>query len=448
MNRMARHTESPKAGLESRPEKPLEIWGGVEYTCNRVHDRYFDQMGMSGHIDRLGDFSQIAELGIKVLRRGLLWEHYERDKSWNRFDACMKKMTETGIQPIVGLLHHGSGPEHTSLRDEAFPKKFAAYAGAVAARYPWVSQYTPVNEPHTTARFSGMYGIWYPHHLSRGSYLRALLLQVKATVLGMEAIREVRSDALLVQTEDLGRIRGTRELSSQCELLNERRWLVFDLLCGRVGRHHPVFPYLLENGIADREILWFRDNPSPPDVIGVNYYLTSDRYLDHRVDLFPVDRRSADGNFIDIEAVRVCPDGICGFESVVREGWDRFHLPLAITEVHLGGEVCEQIRWAVEAWHAALKVRSEGANCVAITFWAMLGSFFWDALVTRDNGHYQPGVFDVRSGIPCATELAEVVRQLTRGEEPRHPALNRLGWWRSPDRICFNPEQGAVNAAA
>jgi beta-glucosidase/6-phospho-beta-glucosidase/beta-galactosidase len=426
---------------------PLEIWGGVEYTYNRVHDQYFDQLALCGHADRLDDFDLFAELGIKKLRRGLLWEHYDRDQSWNQADACMERMFGVGIRPIVGLVHHGSGPPHTDLTDHSFPERLAAYAAAVAARYPSVDMYTPVNEPHTTARFSCLYGIWHPHRMRRTSYLRALLIQTKATVLCMKAIREVRSDALLIQTEDIGKACGTRELSSWCDLLNERRWLPIDLLCGRVEPGHSMFNYLIENGIAEREVLWFRDNPCAPDVIGINYYLTSDRYLDHRLELFPDDRRSAEGNFVDIEAVRIWPDGIAGFDRLLLEGWDRFHLPLAITEVHLGGEVDEQIRWAAEAWYAAQYARAKGATCVAITFWAMLGSFFWDTLVTRDNGHYQPGVFDIRGGTPSPTELAELVRQLSDGQKPAHPCLERPGWWRFPNRICFNLEERRAQVA-
>jgi dTDP-4-dehydrorhamnose reductase len=43
----------------------------------------------------------------------------------------------------------------------------------VAARYPWLRDYTPVNEPLTTARFSGLYGVWYPHHRNTHSFVRA-----------------------------------------------------------------------------------------------------------------------------------------------------------------------------------------------------------------------------------------------------------------------------------
>ena len=79
------------------------------------------------------------------------------------------------MRPIVGLVHHGSGPAYTSLLDSGFPEKLARYAGAVARRYPWLTDFTPVNEPLTTARFSGLYGHWYPHGRCDRDYVRALL---------------------------------------------------------------------------------------------------------------------------------------------------------------------------------------------------------------------------------------------------------------------------------
>ena len=415
----------------------LEVWGGAEYTRNRVRDKYFDQMNLSGHSERMRDYEQFAELGIRTFRFGLLWERYELDPSWSWSDERLHWMQEAGIRPIVSLMHHGSGPEHTSLMDPEFPYRFASYAESVAQRYPWVEAYTPINEPHTTARFSGMYGIWYPHHREKPSYLRALLHQTKATVLSMEAIRRVNPNAQLIQTEDMGCISGTEALHSTWELMNERRWLSFDLLCGRVDRHHPMFGYMRSYGVGEDEILWFLEHTCLPDVIGANYYLTSDRFLDHHVHLYPRERMSVEGSFVDVEAVRGCPQGICGFGSMLQAAWERYGIPLAITEVHLGGPVEDQIRWAAEAWEGIMWARSLGANCFALTFWALLGSFYWNELVTRENGHYEPGVFDVRGGDPVPTELAEIVAQLARCVTPQHPALSEAGWWRKRSRLCF-----------
>lgn len=415
-----------------------EVWGGPEYTLNRVGDRWWDQMRLSGHDRRFAeDLGRFAALGIRRLRCGVLWERQGGD--WRWADAYLHAVRAAGMQPIVGLLHHGSGPADTDLLSPHFAEKLAQYAGELAARHPWVDAYTPVNEPNTTARFAGLYGVWHPHGHTHGEYLRALLNETRATVLSMRAIRRVRPDAKLLQTDDLGRVWSTEPLLATRDLLNERRWLGWDLLCGRVDRTHPLFPYLLAHGLGEREILWFQDNPCPPDIVGVNWYATSDRFLDHRIDAYPHALRSAEGPFADIEAVRVRPEGLQGFGAVIREARARYGLPVVISEVHLGDRVEEQIRWAAEAWDEA-----QAAGCLAVTFWALLGSFFWSALVTRDNGDYEPGAFRLGPGGPQETGLAELIRQCARGEAPRHPALDEPGWWRRPCRIQYEPDAELV----
>ncbi len=416
----------------------VEVWGGVEITCNRVADTYFDQMVCSGHASRREDLEAFASLGLRTLRTGLLWERHEQEPSWTSSDGHLAQMQQLGIRPIAGLIHHGSGPPHTSLLDPEFPQKLARYAEAVARRYPWIDAYTPINEPHTTARFSALYGVWYPHHMSRQSYLLALLHQIKAIALSMEAIRRINPRAQLVQTEDIGRIWTTPELHRIGEILHQRRWLAFDLLCGAVDHRHPLYRYMRDSGIPEGPILWFQDHPCPPDIIGINYYVTSDRFLDHRTERYSPQLGSAEGPFVDVEAVRLRPEGIAGFESLLMETWHRYHLPVAITEVHLGGHVHDQIRWVAEAWESAQRARRAGADCRAVTIWALLGSHFWNVLVTRQNGHYEPGVFDLREGVPVPTPLAEVVSQIAQGGPAAHPALLRPGWWRRPDRIIYD----------
>ena len=64
-----------------------------------------------------------------------------------------------GIQPVVGLVHHGFGPRYATFDTPVFERELPRYARRVAERYPWILDYTPVNEPLTTARFAGMYGL-------------------------------------------------------------------------------------------------------------------------------------------------------------------------------------------------------------------------------------------------------------------------------------------------
>ncbi len=422
-----------------------ELWGGVECTLNRVHDTFYDQLALSGHRERVvADLASFAALGVRALRVGLPWEHFAATGSWEFADTLLGEMRQLRLRPIVGLLHHGSGPASTNLLDPEFPEKLAGYAKLVAERYPHVLDYTPVNEPQTTGRFACLYGHWYPHHRSMGSYLRALLNQIKGVCLAMQAIRRVQPMARLVHTEDGGTTFSTPPLEAYRVQREHRRWLGTDLLCGLVTRDHPLFGNLLEHGIDEAEVLWFTDNACPPSVLGLNYYVTSDRYLDHRLDLYPgrVGGDTGTEPLVDIEAIRVRAEGIAGVGNMLHTAWERYRLPVAVTEVHLGSEPAEQIRWLAEVWRAAQAARAAGVDVQAVTVWALLGSYNWCHLCTRDTGAYEPGVFDLSGKTPRATALAAFVSRLGHGL-PLEDAVDEPGWWHSDDRLTLPPFQGA-----
>ncbi|MBA3912325.1 MAG: sugar nucleotide-binding protein [Acidobacteriales bacterium] len=423
--------------------RSLQLWGGVECTTNRVADSYLEQTSRSGHIGRLSDFDRFAELGITALRHGVLWEQTAPGDvsaaDWRWADASLAKIQQLGITPIVGLLHHGSGPRSTSLVDAGFPEKLAAYASAVAQRYPWISDYTPVNEPLTTARFSGLYGLWYPHGRDDQTFVRALLNECRATVLAMRAIRLVNPYARLIQTDDLGKTHSTPKLAYQADFENERRWLAFDLLGGRVNPQHPMWGYLISAGSAPSELEWFLDNPCPPDVIGVNHYLSGERFLDEHLDRYPDHTHGGNGrdSYADVLANRVLREGAAGPYALLMEAWNRYQLPVAVTECHNGCTREEQLRWFAEVWDAAETARRDGAKVIAVTAWSLLGAFDWDSLVTRNEGHYEPGVFDLRSTPPRATALASLARQLQSGASLEHPLLRVPGWWHRAQRFVY-----------
>ena len=425
----------------------LELWGGVECTVNRVGDCYFDQLERSGHDRRLDDLDLFAALGVSAIRYPVLWERTApagvEAADWSWPGERLLRLRNLGINPIVGFLHHGSGPRYTNLLDASFPEKLAAYARAFAERFPWVESYTPVNEPLTTARFSGLYGHWYPHGCDALSFARAMLAQCRAVVLSMRAIREINPSARLVQTEDLGKTYSTRALAYQAEFENERRWLTFDLLCGRVDRLNPMREYLLWVGVEEAQIDWFLDNSCPPDVVGINHYLTSERFLDERVECYPVCSHGGNGRhaYADVEAVRVLAEGTAGPRRLLKETWERYNLPVAVTEAHLGCTREEQLRWLEEIWDAACGLRQEGVDVRAVTAWALLGAYDWNTLLTCQNGHYESGVFDLRAPRPRPTALARMLRNLAEAGEHDHPVLDAPGWWRRPDRLIYTPER-------
>ena len=423
------------------PRARPELWGGLECTVARIGDRWRDQFRETGHSDRESDLAAIAALGIRTLRYPVLWESIAPDRpdeaDWSWHDRRLRVLRDLGITPIVGLVHHGAGPRYTSLVDPQFPEKLAVHAGRVAERYPWLEMFTPVNEPLTTARFAGLYGHWHPHGRDYRTFLAALVNECRGVQSAMQAIRQHIPGARLVQTEDLGRVYSAPELAYQADYENERRWLSFDLLCGRIGSDSNWRPELRENGVSDAALDQLAAAPCPPDVIGINHYLTSDRYLDPDLDAYPpqIHGGNAWTRYADVEAVRVdIPDSI-GPEARLREAWERYHIPLAITELHLGCTREEQLRWLSMTWNAARRLAGEGVDMRAVTLWSMLGAVDWNSLLTRDEGHYEPGIFDARFCPIRPTALAGAARQIVETGDFDHPVLDGRGWWERPNRF-------------
>lgn len=431
--------------------KPLEVWGGHECTVNRVGGVWRDQTVLSGHEDRPEDLDRFAELGLKALRYPVLWERTERSPGvfdWAWPDDRLERLRSLGVRPVVGLLHHGSGPAWTDLLDPGFAEGLAAYAGKVAARYPWVDDWTPVNEPLTTARFSALYGHWHPHRRDEGAFWTALLNQIDGIRLAMRAIRAVNPNARLIQTEDFGHTFATEPCQAQAEHENQRRLMTWDLLCGRVAQDHPLHERVAGFGLKERLARIAAD--SCPFVIGLNHYVTSDRFLDHRLERYPIAARGGNDDLVyaDVEAVRVIDPAPPGWAHHLAHLWNRYRLPIAITECHLGCTREEQLRWLAECWDSALAAREEGVDVEAVTVWSLLGSHDWNTLLTEPNGHYESGVFDLSDGDFRPTALAALTRALAASGAADGPIAREAGWWRSPRRFTFPPHPVVPSAEA
>src|SRR3712207_7623869 len=64
----------------------------------------------------------------------------------------------------------------------------------------------------------------------------------------------------------------------------------------------PLFPYttlcrsfLKWIGLGEEELAPLAAEPCPPDVLGINHYLTSERFLDDRLDRYPPHTHGSNG---------------------------------------------------------------------------------------------------------------------------------------------------------
>ena len=413
----------------------MELWGGIECSLVRVGNGYVDQLALSQHLGHTEqDVARLAELGIKKMRAPLLWErtlpYPNQSADWRYADDLVNALLKHGIDPIAGLVHHGSGPRHTDLLNPDFAAQLAEYAYQVAERYPHITHYTPVNEPLTTTRFSALYGVWYPHHSTDASFITALLHEMAGTQLAMQAVRQVQPKATLVLTEDLGYTQSAPLLAYQAAFENERRWLSYDLALGLMNPTHPLYEYLVTNG-ADVNSLAQLELGCGQTMLGLNHYITSERYLDNRLENYPHLTPGGNGKhrYVDLETTRVEGAKRLGFVELAKQVWQRYNIPMAVTEWHLGCTREEQLRWLAEGQDACKKLLSEGVEIKGFTPWAMLGSYDWDSLLTQNRGHYEPGAFDVRAHKPRLTALGRMVANGCHPTLAQQGAVARIGWW-------------------
>lgn len=427
--RSRRSATSPKRS----PLLP-EIWASPEVTVARIGvDEIRDQTIETGHHRRHDDVARLAALGVPATRYPILWERVAPvapgayDYRWA--DARLALLDEAGIEPIVTLLHHGSGPRWTDLLDPQFPELFADYAAATARRYPHVRRWTPINEPLTTARFSTLYAAWYPNRFfDHRAFGRAVVNQVRAIALACERIRDAVPHATFMLTEDLQSFSAADDgVAAYVEHKRERMYVTCELLAGRVVDGHPMFRYLIDTcGIAPAELDRLVRRPQPPDIMGWNYYPNSERWLES----------DGMGGHRNLAAVDVpVAEPLC-LPPLLREAYARLRLPFALSEVHVMGNERERSRWLLQRLDDALEVRRDGVPVVALGAWAAFGMVDWTSLLRRRERRFEDGVYTFAGidGVPRATLVAETLSELAAGRIPGKP-LDRA-WWERDGRAA------------
>jgi dTDP-4-dehydrorhamnose reductase len=429
------------------------VWAGPECSYLTVGEWVCDQLALTGHDRRTDDVERLASLGVVAVRYPVLWGRSRDDAEatdWAWAEDRLDRLRRAGIRPIVGLLHHGFGPCGQEPLDPGWPRAVGAFAAEVARRTPAGTAFLPLNEPLTTARFGGLYGWWPPYARDAGVFASLLLAECRAIVEATRAIRAVRPGAEILVNEDVGRTFASPGCREVARRHNDRRWLTFDLLTGRVDRSHPAWGLLATSAARRRILAELGREPEAPDILGVDHYVTSDRYLDERLDRFPPSTHAEeDGRrYADVEVVRVGGQPVEGFRRAIADTWQRYGLPIALTEVQLAGEAADQVCWWLEAWEAASGAAAAGVPVRGVTAWSVFGAYEWASVLRQPQGTYEAGCWDVSGRDPVATPLADVVAAtagVRAGLDATSTDARPAGWWRRPDRILYDPD-GATSA--
>ncbi|MBC6609413.1 glycoside hydrolase family 1 protein [Hymenobacter sp. BT507] len=357
-----------------------------------------DELEKCGHYKHWRtDFDLVQELGISFLRYGppihttfLGPGKYD----WSFADETFGELRRRDIVPIVDLCHFGVPDWVGNFQNQDFPSLFAQYARAFAERFPWVQLYTPVNEMYICAEFSALYGWWNEQLASDQAFVTALKYIVKANVLAMQAILEVRPDALFVQSESSEYFHAENPAAIKpAELLNAKRFLSLDLNYGR-RVDSEMYEYLLDNGMTREEYHFFlKNNLKHHCIMGNDYYKTNE----HRV--------RADGS-------TTASGEVFGYHVITRQYHDRYRLPVMHTETNLwqGPNGDEAVHWLWKEWANVLRVRNDGVPIVGFTWYSLTDQVDWDTALRENNGHVNPlGLYDLDRNI---RPVGEAYKQL------------------------------------
>jgi beta-glucosidase/6-phospho-beta-glucosidase/beta-galactosidase len=288
----------------------------------------------------------------------------------------VERIAEVEIEPIVDLMHYGTPLwlEDQFLNPD-YGDRVAEYAAQVAERYGDVLRiYTPLNEPLINAMYCGEWGIWPPHLRGHEGFVKLVRAIAQGIVKTQRAVADVSGGtATYVHVEAAFRYVGDTD-NEVARLLLDRRFLVEDLLIGRIGSGHPMAEYLLAHGISEDDLSWFRDNTAEPDVIGINYYpsLSTERFVageQHAGD--PSDPRPRQD------------DGIKGLEDVIGAWASRYKRPIFLTETSLPGGIDGRLQWLEASVAALRRMRAEGNEVVGYTWWPLFDMIHWSYRESR-----------------------------------------------------------------
>jgi beta-glucosidase/6-phospho-beta-glucosidase/beta-galactosidase len=385
---------------------------GIEGT--QIFGSGYDMLDLSHHRDLFAtDLHNIQVCGVRELRYPIPWHKIERTPrtyDWSWLDVVMATMHRLGLEPIADPLHHTSYPEwlEGGPADERLGDAYERFVTAFAQRYPWVTRYTVVNEPWFTTLACTHMGLWHPGRTGEACFAPALLNVAKTIVRVTNTLERLVPGVRFLHADTCEEHRPLDdEAAPLVEMRNQRRFLVTDLILGRVDRHHPLYGALAAHGDEDG-IKWFADHRARIDVLGLDYYMHSEMEWtgDQRMQLHS-------------------PRGFAAVAEVYRQ---RYGVPVMLSETNIRGEIADRITWlkfmVEQAEELERRAAGSAAPFVGFCWYPFVDSCDWDSLACRADDHNDPqGIMWTRGDVPWwhaerkprnHSELSMYYAQLTR----------------------------------
>ncbi|HEY8747374.1 MAG TPA: family 1 glycosylhydrolase [Tepidisphaeraceae bacterium] len=447
-------TQVLMGGVDSLPFDQFIFGSGIE--CSFLPHINVNQFQWTQH-DRYwrDDFKRAREeLGITHLRYAFPWHELEPQRgafNWGYSDERIAECDRLGIKLMLDVMHFGTPMWlKQAVGDPEFPEALEEYAEALVGRYRnSVNTWCPFNEPLVSALFSGDFGFWPPHSRKWRGYMPVLSRIVQATSRSIRAIRRMMPEATVLLCDAAENFKTrTPALHGEVDRRNLRRFVVMDLLTGRVDRHHPLFPWLTSYGMSELDIDWLRANPQAPDVLGLDYYPHSDWQVESENGA--VRQRRADN-----------PIGVYGLGTAY---YNRYGIPLMLTETSVDGKPINREIWLDTTLDHIRRLREEGIPMLGMIWWPMIDQLDWDGALTHRIGKiHNVGLYSLnrqKDGAlqRTATQLVSQFKEAMAAGEARVGKLETialparvedvqlppLGEWATPTQFELLPLNDAI----
>jgi len=369
-----------------------------------------DILGTTRHIERWeADLQLLQSASLTQLRYSVPWHRIEHepgmyDFSW--LDGPMSHMHAARMTPILDPLHHISFPEwlDDGFANPNFPDLYERFVTEVAIRYPWANRYTIFNEPLPTTLFCSYTGWWYPHQASDDCFVRMALNVARAICRASAAVRRSNPQAQFVHVETCETHRATDDMSREwARFANARRFLMHDLVLGRVHKSHELYPYLRAHGFTEDAMHWLSDNRATIDVLGLDYYIHSeiewhwDAALKRSNISWPVSQP-------------------VGFAPVAKDYAERFNVPVLLSETNLRGSYLDRLTW-LKFMEEQCETLAREVDFRGFCWYPSIDSTDWCHLCTKATGTVDPqGIWrlDQNRWKRHASELSDYYVRLAR----------------------------------
>lgn len=212
-------------------------------------------LNLTKHTEFVEEDLEIVNLcGLDLMLFSAPWHSIEREKGvydWKWLDKALKRFQELAIELILDPLHHTNFPDWLAggFANPEFADLYVKFVEKLAARYPWVRYYTIINELFVTALLCGSEGIWYPHFRSKSSFVSMIPNMGEAICRISEHLITKLDEVHFVHVEACEKHRPINaESIENAEFRNELRFLVPDLILGKIDAAHPLYAYLRRHG--------------------------------------------------------------------------------------------------------------------------------------------------------------------------------------------------------